>query len=61
MVSESPISVKVGDFKLAKLAGNDTALRTEGGTRSYVAPEVGIATSGETSEYTNAVDVWIIG
>ena len=53
--------MKIGDFGLAKLAGTDTAFRTEGGTRSYVAPEVGIATCGDTSEYTNAVDIWAIG
>ena len=61
MASKSPIRVKIGDFGLAKLAGTDTAFRTEGGTRSYVAPEVGIAISGDTSEYTNAVDIWAIG
>ena len=53
--------VKIGDFGLAKLVGTNTAFRTEGGTRSYVAPGVGIATSGDTSEYTNAVDIWAVG
>ena len=38
-----------------------TAFRTEGGTRDYVAPEVGLDTSRETSEYTNAVDIWALG
>ena len=61
MVSVSPIWVKIGDFGLAKLARDGTAFRTEGGTRDYVAPEVGIDTSRETSEYTNAVDLWAIG
>ena len=61
MVSVSPIWVKIGDFGLAKLARDGTAFRTEGGTRDYVAPEVGVDTSRETSEYTNAVDIWAIG
>ena len=61
MVSNSPLWVKIGDFGLAKLAGSGTALRTQGGTRDYVAPEVGIDTSGDTSEYTNAVDIWATG
>ena len=53
--------VKIGDFGLAKMVGDGTAFRTEGGTRSYVAPEMGIDTGGDTSEYTNAVDIWAIG
>ena len=53
--------VKIGDFGLAKLVGDGTAFRTEGGTRDYTAPEAGIDTSRETSEYTNAVDIWAIG
>ena len=61
MVSASPRWVKIGDFGLAKLARGSTAFRTEGGTREYVAPEAGIDTSRETSEYTNAIDIWALG
>ena len=46
---------------MAKLARGGTAFRTEGGTRDYVAPEAGIDTSRETSEYTNAIDIWALG
>ena len=46
---------------MAKLARDGTAFRTEGGTRDYVAPEAGIDTSRETSEYTNAIDIWALG
>ena len=53
--------VKIGDFGLAKLARNGTAFRTQGGTQDYMAPEAGIDPSRETSEYTNAVDIWALG
>ena len=46
---------------MAKLARDGTVFRTEGGTRDYVAPEVGIDTRRETSEYTNAIDIWALG
>ena len=46
---------------MAKLARGGTAFHTEGGTRDYVAPEAGIDTSRETSEYTNAIDIWALG
>ena len=61
MVSTSPIWIKIGDFGLAKLARDGSAFRTEGGTRDYVAPEAGIDTRRETSEYTNAIDIWALG
>ena len=61
MASKSPIRVKIGDFGLAKLARDGTAFRTQGGTRDYVAPEAGIDISSETSEYTNAIDIWALG
>ena len=61
MVSTSPIWVKIGDFGLAKLVRDGSAFRTEGGTRDYVAPEVGYDARRETSEYTNAIDIWALG
>jgi serine/threonine protein kinase len=61
VVSISPVWVKIGDFGLAKLARNGTVLRTQAFTRSYVASEIGITTNGDTSEYTNAVDIWSLG
>lgn len=62
MVSKTPIRIKIGDFGLAKLARNGTAFRTEGGTKDYIAPEAaGADHDRETSEYTNAVDIWALG
>ena len=61
MVTASPVWVKIGDFGLAKLAGEGTAFRTQAFTVGYLAPETGIATSGDSSEYTNAVDIWAVG
>ena len=61
MASESPIWVKIGDFGLAKLAADGTAFRTGGGTPDYIAPEIGIDPDRDTSEYTNAVDIWALG
>ena len=46
---------------MAKLARDGTVFRTEGGTIGYIAPEAGIDNSRETSEYTNAVDIWALG
>ena len=61
MVSTSPVWVKIGDFGLAKLARDGTAFRTQAFTNGYFAPEAGIATGGDSSEYTNAVDIWAVG
>ena len=61
MVSTSPVWVKIGDFGLAKLAREGTTLRTEAFSAGYSAPEMGIDTSGDSSEYTNAVDIWALG
>jgi serine/threonine protein kinase len=61
IVSISPIWVKIGDFGLAKLAKDGTVFRTQAFSRNYVAPEAGVTTSGDTSEYTKAVDIWALG
>ena len=55
------MSVKIGDFGLAKLARGDTAFRTQAFSRGYSAPDMVIATSDDSSEYTNAVDIWALG
>jgi serine/threonine protein kinase len=61
VVSMSPIWVKIGDFGLAKPARDGTVFRARAFTMSYVAPEAGVVTSGDTSEFTNAVDIWALG
>ena len=60
MVSESPIWVKIGDFGLAKLVRYGSAFRTQAFSLGYCAPEIVINTSN-SSEYTNAVDMWAVG
>ena len=61
MVSTSPVWVKIGDFGLAKLARSGTAFRTQAFSIGYSAPEMGIKISGDSAEYTNAVDIWAVG
>jgi serine/threonine protein kinase len=56
--------VKLGDFGLSKRQTDGTALRTQAGTERYMAPELYFYVPGlntETSEYTNAVDIWALG
>jgi serine/threonine protein kinase len=56
--------VKLADFGLSKRRTDDTAYRTQTGTQAYMAPEMLNFVSGvdpESSEYTNAVDMWAMG
>lgn len=54
--------VKIGDFGITKRILNDqTFLKTEVGTREYLAPEVLGYVEEETLQYTNAVDIWSMG
>lgn len=62
--------VKIADFGISKRAEEgSTALRTQVGTRGYLAPEVigiypvsDITTSGRAdTSYTSAVDMWALG
>jgi serine/threonine protein kinase len=56
--------VKLGDFGLAKKLTDGTVYRTKAGTEKYMAPELYYYVPGldaETSEYTNAVDIWALG
>lgn len=55
--------MKIGDFGIAKrIMDDETALRTEVGTRDYQAPEVfGFMDSEEELLYTSAVDQWALG
>ena len=38
-----------------------TTFRTQAFSAGYSAPEMGFKTSGDSSEYTNAVDIWALG
>jgi ankyrin repeat protein len=56
--------VKIGDFGISKrIATEQTALRTQAGTQQFQAPEIlgYVDEAEETSEYTNAVDIWSLG
>lgn len=47
--------VKVSDFGLSKRVTTNTILKTQCGTKMYLAPEV------RTANYTNKVDIWSLG
>ncbi|KAK5050439.1 hypothetical protein LTR84_003720 [Exophiala bonariae] len=56
--------VKIGDFGISKrIATEQTALRTMAGTQQFQAPEIlgYVDEAEETSEYTNAMDMWSLG
>ena len=60
----SPVWVKLGDFGVSKriLADGSTTLHTPVSTQAYSAPEVlGLDANSETSDYTNSVDIWLLG
>ena len=51
-------------FGLTKKQTDWTAYRTQAGTEKYMGPELYFYVPGlnkETSEYTNAVDIWALG
>ena len=55
---------EIGDFGISKrISLEQTALRTQTGTRQFQAPEIQgfVDEAEETSEYTNAVDIWSLG
>lgn len=56
--------VKLGDFGLSKKRTDGTAYRTHAGTQEYMAPELFYYVQEldtNTSEYTNAIDLWSLG
>ena len=54
--------VKIGDFGITKrILNEETFLKTEIGTRQYLAPEVIGYVEEDVSNYTNAVDIWSLG
>ncbi|OJJ81110.1 CAMK family serine/threonine-protein kinase [Aspergillus glaucus CBS 516.65] len=59
LVSDKKLSVKLGDFGLAKIIGEDSFTTTLCGTPSYVAPEILQDTNHR--QYTKAVDIWSLG
>ncbi|KAF7128290.1 hypothetical protein CNMCM5793_002832 [Aspergillus hiratsukae] len=59
LVADKKLTVKLGDFGLAKIIGEDSFTTTLCGTPSYVAPE--ILQESRRRRYTKAVDIWSLG
>ncbi|KAJ5777084.1 hypothetical protein N7520_000330 [Penicillium odoratum] len=59
LLADKKMTVKLGDFGLAKIIGEDSFTTTLCGTPSYVAPE--ILQDTRRRRYTKAVDVWSLG
>lgn len=53
------LNVKLADFGLAKIIGEESFTTTLCGTPSYVAPE--ILVDSRRRKYTKAVDIWSLG
>ncbi|EAA35234.3 hypothetical protein GE21DRAFT_2466 [Neurospora crassa] len=59
LLVDDDLHVKLADFGLAKIIGEESFTTTLCGTPSYVAPE--ILTDTRHRKYTKAVDVWSLG
>ncbi|KAI0845110.1 Pkinase-domain-containing protein [Daldinia vernicosa] len=59
LLVDKDLQVKLADFGLAKIIGEESFTTTLCGTPSYVAPE--ILAEGRHRKYTKAVDIWSLG
>jgi serine/threonine-protein kinase CHEK2 len=59
LMVDKDMHVKIADFGLAKIIGEESFTTTLCGTPSYVAPE--ILADSRHRKYTKAVDVWSLG
>jgi serine/threonine-protein kinase Chk2 len=59
LLMDDDLTVKIGDFGLAKIVGEESFTTTLCGTPSYVAPE--ILVNNKARRYTKAVDIWSLG
>ncbi|KAM7222138.1 putative DNA damage response protein kinase [Rhypophila decipiens] len=59
LLVDNDLHVKLADFGLAKIIGEESFTTTLCGTPSYVAPE--ILTDTRHRKYTKAVDIWSLG
>ncbi|KAF9879250.1 hypothetical protein CkaCkLH20_03483 [Colletotrichum karsti] len=59
LMVDKDLHVKIADFGLAKIIGEESFTTTLCGTPSYVAPE--ILAEGRHRKYTKAVDIWSLG
>lgn len=58
-MTDKDLHVKLADFGLAKIIGEESFTTTLCGTPSYVAPE--ILADSKHRKYTKAVDIWSLG
>lgn len=59
LLADKDLTVKLADFGLAKIIGEESFTTTLCGTPSYVAPEILQPTARR--RYTKAVDIWSLG
>ncbi|PHH74068.1 hypothetical protein CDD80_3331 [Ophiocordyceps camponoti-rufipedis] len=59
LIVDKNLRVKIADFGLAKIIGEESFTTTLCGTPSYVAPE--ILADSKQRKYTKAVDIWSLG
>lgn len=59
LLVDNDLNVKLADFGLAKIIGEESFTTTLCGTPSYVAPE--ILSDSRSRRYTKAVDIWSLG
>jgi serine/threonine-protein kinase Chk2 len=59
LLTDKDLHVKLADFGLAKIIGEESFTSTLCGTPSYVAPE--ILEDSRNRRYTRAVDIWSLG
>ena len=59
LLVDTDLHVKLADFGLAKIIGEESFMTTLCGTPSYVAPE--ILSDGFNRRYTKHVDIWSLG
>jgi serine/threonine-protein kinase CHEK2 len=59
LLADTNLTIKVADFGLAKIIGEESFTTTLCGTPSYVAPE--ILQPSNRRRYTRAVDIWSLG
>jgi len=58
---EDDIRIKLSDFGLSRVYGEDHMMKTLCGTPQYLAPEVIDKARGMREGYTNGVDIWALG
>jgi len=54
-------NIKVSDFGLSKVVGEDQLMKTLCGTPQYLAPEIINKKDGKTIGYSKVVDIWSMG